>query len=114
MFNTEDYLWGWLYYLLGATMLASCWWYVTAHIKWREVRHVVRVVLITALLVPWYTDVNTTQMSPAWLVSAIEGLFEGPQAFWRAGRPLLVAVIVALLGSSVFYIVQWYRTRASS
>ncbi|MFT5083207.1 MAG: hypothetical protein ACI9Y1_001247 [Lentisphaeria bacterium] len=114
MFSSEDYLWGWLYYLLGAAMFICCWWYVTAHIRRVEIRHMARVVFVTVLLVPWYTDSQSSQMSPAWLISAIEGVFVGSDAFWRAGRPLLVAVIASLLCSLTFYAVQRYKTQKTA
>ena len=36
-------------------------------------------------------------LAPAWLIAGSEGLFDGAENFWRAGRPLLMAMAAARL-----------------
>ena len=110
MFTQADYLWGWFYYVLGALILLAAWWYLTRRIPWRGARHILCILLAVTLLMPWYSDAQSTYLSPAWMVSAIETVMEGPQAFWRAGLPLVVTVTLALLVSLLFYTLLWWRT----
>ena len=97
MFTQEEYLWGWFYYLLGATFVMGCLWVISARIPWREPRTVTRTVFAVFLYFPWFSDNQHQYLSPAWMVSAIEFLFEGANAFWRAGLPLLLAMTLVLL-----------------
>jgi len=111
MFTTEEYFWAWALYLLGAGLFLFGWWFLTGKIKWREPRYLLRLILSVLLLTPWYTDDTATYISPAWVISAIEGAFEGPEAFWRAGYPLLMVLTVSLIISSVLYLGLWFYTR---
>ncbi len=97
MFTQEEYLWGWFYYLLGASLIMACFWFLTKPIKWSEPKAVLRLVVGVFLFFPWYSDNQHQYLSPAWIVSLIEFLFEGTNAFWRAGLPLLMAVFFILL-----------------
>lgn len=67
-----------------------------------------RAVALVTLLLPWTSEKNSDYMSPAWLVSALEGTFDGGDAFWRAGLPLLVSLILTLLLSTLGYLLwRW-------
>ncbi|WP_045858908.1 hypothetical protein [Teredinibacter purpureus] len=108
MMTETEYLYAWLYYLLGAGLLISCWWYATRRIPWPEVRHLSRLVVGVAIVVPWYTNTQQDYLSPALLISLLELFFEGASAFWRAGAPMLAAVAVAVAFSTLFFVVRWY------
>ena len=97
MLTQEEYLGAWMYYGIGAAILMVCTWFITKRITWKEPRLVVRLSVTTLLLFPWYSDTQQTYMSPAWIIAAIEGVFEGGAAFWRAGLPLVIALIAVLL-----------------
>lgn len=111
MFTQEEYIWAWGVYLLGACACMAVFWVLTQKIVWREVRDVLRIVAGVFMLVPWYSSEGSGYLSPAWIASILEGLFEGPGAFWRAGTPLIVALICALALSSVAYLFLWVRLR---
>ncbi len=111
MFTQEEYLWAWFFYLLGAGLFIGVVWYFTGKIKWREPKYVLRILVSVFLVVPWYTEAHEGYLSPAWIISVIEGVFEGPEAFWRAGTPLIVALILALILSSLVSILLWYMQR---
>ena len=87
----------------------ACWWYLSRLIKWREIRHLSRVVVAVSLLTPWYSDVNYEYLAPAFIISTVEGITNGGQAFWRAGTPLLIALIFAVALSLGWTIFQWRR-----
>lgn len=111
MFTQEEYIWAWTVYLIGASLFLLCWWLLSAKIKWRGLRHVSRIVVAVLFLTPWYTESQSEYLSPAWLASGIEGAFEGPEAFWRAGYPLLAATLGALIISSIVYTALWFKSR---
>lgn len=99
MFTEADYLNGWLAYGAGAIVGLWCWWYMLSKLPIKPLRPVLVGIMVGFLLMPWYTSAGSDFLAPAWLVAASEGLFDGPEHFWRAGSPLIVAtVIAALLG----------------
>lgn len=113
MFTHEEYLWAWVIYLLGCALCLAVFWVITSKIKWAEVRAVLRICAGVAVVVPWYSDAEGSYLSPAWIVSLLEGVFEGPDAFWRAGTPLIAALILALILSSGAYAFFAFRARRS-
>lgn len=114
MFTQEEYLSAWAVYTLGAVLLMAFWWFITGKIRLVEPRYLLRIVFAVFLAVPWYTKGTDGYLSPAWLISIIEGAFEGGDAFWRAGTPLVTAILVAVIASSVVYLALWFKARHSS
>ena len=106
MFTPEEYFKAWLMYLGGVVLMMACWWYLTHFFRWRELRQLCRVVVGVVLVVPWYTDVTGSYMAPAFIIATVDALTVGPEAFWRAGTPLLIALIVAVVLS-----LAWHRWR---
>lgn len=111
MMTENEYLFAWFYYLLGAALLIACWWYLTRKIRWVEIRYLLRVVVGVAIVVPWYTNTQQDYLSPALLVAGLEAAFEGSEAFWRAGRPLVTAIAAAVTLSSVVFVGRWMYIR---
>lgn len=107
MYTQEEYLYGWLIYLLGAAVLILCGWLVTAKIPWGGFRGIVRLLAIVTLLVPWYANGDMTYLAPAWIIAAFEGIFDGN--FWRAGGPLLSALAVSFAVGVVVLAVFHFR-----
>lgn len=114
MFTQEEYLYGWLFYLLGVLIVMVCGWILTARLKWPIVRHLLRLIVGVALVVPWYAAPEMDYLAPAWLICAFEGIFEGEGAFWRAGGPLLSALGVALVIYLLCYALWSWRHRAQA
>ena len=111
MFSHEEYLWGWIYYLAGVLLIVICWWSITSKIPWREVKYVSRLIVISVLAVPWYSDIDQPYLAPAWLMASMELIFDGSAAFWRAGLPLTVGVVVILFISLASYLLYGYLKR---
>lgn len=107
MYTQEDYLYGWLVYLLAAAVLIVCGWMVTAKIPWGGLRGLIRLLAVVALLVPWYADADMAYLAPAWIIAAFEGIFDGD--FWRAGGPLLSALAVAFAMGVVVWAVLRFK-----
>lgn len=104
----NEYFNAWINYILGVSLLFACWWYLTSKFKWVELRHILRVVLGVSLVVPWYCYPNQPYLAPAWIIVLVEGLFDGGNAFWRAGIPLITALS---LGVSISFIFHFWRSR---
>jgi len=111
MMTESEYLYAWIYYLVGAGLLIACWWYITRRVPWFEVRFMLRLVVAVAILVPWYTNTQQSYLSPAILIALVELVFEGTSAFWRAGTPLIAAMVTCLLLSTACFTLRWFILR---
>lgn len=99
MFSETDYVNGWLIYSIGAIVGLWCWWYLLSKLPISPLRPLLVGAMAGLLFMPWYSADNYHFMAPAWVVAASEGLFDGPEYFWRAGIPLIIAVVaMAVLG----------------
>ena len=96
MYTADDYFYGWVFYLVGVAIIVLCGWLLTAKIKHRDTRIVIRLIATTFFLVPWYATPDTDYLAPAWLIAGFEWVFEGTEAFWRAGAPLLTTITLVL------------------
>lgn len=113
MHTPEDYLYGWLIYLVSAAVLIICGWIMTAKISWGGLRGLIRLLAVVTLLVPWYADANMTYLAPAWIIAAFEGIFEGN--FWRAGGPLVSALTVSFaVGLVVWAVIHFKGKKAET
>lgn len=96
MYTQDEYLYGWLFYLLGVVIILGCGWWLTSVIRFKELRQLIRLSAVVTFLVPWYADPEMSYLAPAWLIATFEGIFEGEGAFWRAGTPWLSTLAVAV------------------
>ncbi len=109
-----EYLYAWLYYLGGALILVLCLWFLVRNMAWPRIKYTLLVVVAVALVVPWYSDPQQSYLAPAIIASTVEGFFEGAEAFWRAGTPLLAAMGGSLLLCVIISAVHWYFRRSNS
>jgi len=107
----NEYITAWLWYVFGAAVFFAVFWYLTRKIVWTELRNLMRLVLAVILFVPWYTDDTEQYFSPAWLVSIAETLLDGSGAFWRAGTPLVITLVSAILLYTLYSATRWYLSR---
>ncbi len=107
MYTQDDYLYGWLFYLLGVFIVMVCGWLLTR--RWPILlRQLLRLWVGVVLVVPWYASAELDYFAPAWIIASFEGLFDGDGAFWRAGTPLLVALgSTTLVYGAVFGLLAW-------
>ncbi len=111
MFTQQEYMWAWGAYLLGAAVCLGVFWVMTRKIPWSELRNGLRIMAAVFMLVPWYSDATGGYLAPAWIASVLEVLFDGPEAFWRAGTPLIIALVAVLLISTSVHLFLWFRNR---
>lgn len=96
MYTQAEYLYGWLIYLLGVAIIMGCGWLWTARLRSGDLRLLLRLGVLVFLIVPWHVSPEDDSLAPAWIMAAFEGIFEGGEAFWRAGTPLLAALALVL------------------
>lgn len=98
MYSAENYLWGMVAYYFGAALVLFCCWRFTRWIGWQWLRFGLLVLMAVLLLMPFTAYPDMDFFAPAWFVSLFEGLTKATeQGALRAGVPLLVAEIVALV-----------------
>jgi hypothetical protein len=114
MMTESEYLYAWLYYLAGVFILILALWFLVRRLPWPRLKYSLLVVAAVAMSVPWYSDMQYPYLSPAIIVSTVEGFFEGGEAFWRAGTPLLAAVGAATFLCALISAVLWYFGRSNS
>ncbi len=107
MITQDEYLWAWFIYLAGVALAMLGWWWLTAKIRWSEVRQILRLILGVALVVPWYSGAETEFLAPAWISALLEGAMEGD--FWRAGFPLVISLGVTLFVSLVYQVWRGFQ-----
>lgn len=110
MYTQGEYLYGWLLYLLGAVFLFGCVWWASRNWRSDELRQLVRLSSIVFLLVPWYASPDMDYLAPAWIIAGFEGVFDGIEAFWRAGAPLLACLGVSIAVSLLWHLGRRYWT----
>jgi hypothetical protein len=110
MYTYNDYFYGWLVYVAAALILILCAWWLTSGLRWREPRQLLRLMVTVTLLLPWYTDADMKFFAPAWVMAVFEWVFE--HNFWRAGGPLLMALIAAVALAMVLQLSLRYIGRS--
>ena len=95
MFTETDALHGWLVYGAAAFIGLICWWFLLKVLPLKPLRPVLMTAMAALLLTPWSVADGNPFLAPAWLIAGSEGLFDGMEFFWRAGKPLLMIIAAA-------------------
>ncbi|MBX2858320.1 MAG: hypothetical protein KTR17_06635 [Cellvibrionaceae bacterium] len=112
MFFENDYLVAWLWYFGGFAIFFAVLWYITRNLPWLLLRYGLRLLIAVFFLTPWYSSAEREFLSPAWLMSLFEGVFDSN--FERAGVPLVISMVLSLLLLvAVFGLFRYLRGRAS-
>ena len=111
MFSTSSYLTAWAVYLLGSAGLVAVVWHLTRSLRWAPLRLALRLSTALLLLVPHPADPAQDYLAPALIISLLEGIFEGGEAMARAGLPLLITWLGALIVALVLQALASYLYR---
>lgn len=93
----EDYqVWGWGFYALASLVVLGITFRMTA--SWPLLlRNGLRMTAVIVMSVPWYVQGDTGPMAPAIIISLFEALTIELNAWARAGKPLLLALLVGYI-----------------
>ena len=99
MFTAEDYLQGWIVYLIGASCLLLFLWLVLRKSAWTTVRHLLLLVSAAILLTPVTAYRDDGHLAPAFFVSLYEGvMLSGAEAgFQRGFAPIVAAALFGII-----------------
>jgi hypothetical protein len=103
MLSPAEYTNAWLAYILAMIVGLWCFWYLLSKLPLGRLRMVLVCALAGFLAMPAETAPNSAFLAPAWLMAISETLFDGRDAFARAGSPLVAAV---LLGAGLGIIIE--------
>lgn len=111
MYSAENYMWGWVAYGLGASLLLLAVWGFTRALRWPWLRHGLLLILAALLLTPMQPYPDSSFLAPALFVSAFEGLSRVSDAGFTRGLPPIGVVLVALMFIYGCAAVIWRRLR---
>lgn len=97
MLTAENYQFAWTLYILAALVGIVILWRLLAKVRWLELKLYLCLSLGALLLTPAAADPEQSFLAPAFLVCALETLFEGTESTARAGIPLLVSLLAMTL-----------------
>lgn len=112
MLTEENYQFAWTLYILASLGGTAVLWRLLGRPGWMQGKALFCLLLLALLLAPVKADPEQLYLAPAFLVCALEGVFQGADAMARAGGSLLQVIGLALLlGVSVQFGVRRYRQK---
>ena len=112
MFSAEDYFWGWIVYISGASCLIYVAWYLLKDIRFVAIRHLVLILIAVFLLTPVSAYTDDPRLAPAFFVSIYEGIVNNPDSgFQRGAAPILALMVVSLFGYLALRVIVWFVRR---
>lgn len=112
MFSESEYINGWLAYGAGAIIGLWCWWYLIYKLPLKYLRPALFGAMLAMLAMPWPTADGSAFLAPAWIIAGAEGVFDGAEAFARAGIPMLIAMAIGAFIAVILQIL-WLLIRGT-
>jgi hypothetical protein len=99
MYTDENYLWGWVVYVLGVLCVLTVIWIFSRKWRFDAVRHLLLIVASVILLTPVTAYRDDPHLAPAFFVSLYEGFIATGSnvSFQRALAPILALVFFAIV-----------------
>ena len=108
MYNTENYLWGWIAYTSGVICLLWVAWYLLRNIRFSTLRQLLLMLLAIFFLTPVTAYTDNAHLAPAFFVSLYEGLMSnGDPGFQRGAAPILAFTMFGLIGYGSIKLILW-------
>lgn len=114
MFSEVEYLNGWLAYNVGAIVGLACWFYLIRKLPVKLIKAALFGAMLGLLIMPWPIAEESEYLAPAWIIAGAEGVFEGLEAFWRAGQPMLLAVLFFTCAAAITQAILSYVKKSKS
>ncbi|MGH1486603.1 MAG: hypothetical protein ACRBCI_10315 [Cellvibrionaceae bacterium] len=100
MFSAQEYIVGWLVYLIAVVGLLFIFWRMTRRIPWLYLKQCLRLIVATVLLLPAAVDDATHYWAPAWIKGFLQLVFGEMEQF----LPIATNMLIAALGSIIVYV----------
>ena len=109
--TTENYVIAWGFYLLGGLGLFAFWCWLTESLANSSVKLVLRLLMLVMIMFPFNIGGGYEELAPGFLMLLLETVFEGPDAFFRVGTPMLTALFVTMVLATAFELFTRQRRR---
>lgn len=110
MYSAENYMWGWVGYGLGVSLLMLAVWGITRGLRWSWLRHGVLIVLAAILLTPMQPYADSSFLAPAIFVSVFGSMSTLAEGGLMRGVPAIAVVLVAMLVLYAGFALLWRST----
>jgi amino acid transporter len=107
--STANYLSVWAIYLLGCAGLAAAVWWATKNWARKDISRLLVVITAVVLVTPYTIDKDLSFLAPAWVMVIMEGISGKGYTAWRAGTPLIMALLGTVLCAMAYEL--WQRKR---
>lgn len=118
MFSFEEYLAGWVIYLIAFVGVLFPLWKIIGCLAWKPLEQLLRLVVACVLLTPAATEQGSVFLSPAWINVALDWFLFGadPQgvAQWHTGFQALLrsfALSLSVYLFIVFFIIRHHKQK---
>ncbi|MSR12078.1 MAG: hypothetical protein EXR84_09800 [Gammaproteobacteria bacterium] len=96
----------WSIYLLASAAFFVVFWRITRFKSHKWLSHLLRGGMLAVALTPWYANQQSTVLAPALMVAMLDAITIGGTAAVRALVPLVLAVLLAFVVASVWYVIS--------
>lgn len=96
----------WSIYLSASAVFFLVFWRLTRFQKHQWLGYLLRGATLATALTPWYANQQGTVLAPALMVAALDAITISGTAAVRALVPLVLAVILALVVASIWYVLN--------
>lgn len=97
MWSFEEYIVGWLTYLVSVIALLAVMWRITRSIPWLHLKNSLRLASAAVLLTPALVEDSTLYWAPAWVKALLSLIFGSEDGLWPIIKIILIGVLVILL-----------------
>jgi len=109
--STAGYISAWAIYLLGCAGLSTAVWWATKHWARKDISRLFVLTTVVILVTPYTIDQNLSLLAPAWVMVIMEGISGAGYTAWRAGTPLIMVLLGALMCAMAYEL--WQRKRGN-
>lgn len=112
--TSESYAIAWFLYALGGLGLFAFWCWLTSGLSNRATKLTLRALMFVMIMFPFNIGGGYEELAPGFLMLLLETVFEGGDAFFRVGTPLLMALATTVVLLVAVELVVLYRRRQAA